>query len=121
MTDGVGAFDGGTAPPDQQTTAIAEQVRAALAAGDPAMLEPLLAPDARWGSCVGRGQVVDWIRGATADGMTTELSRVVPYADRVVLELEVRRCAPDGSVTDPASDIVHAAVSRHHVSSSGPA
>ncbi len=89
--------------PDQQGTAIAEQVRAALVAHDPAMLEPLLAPDARWGSCVGSGQVVDWIRGATADGMTADISRVVPYADRVVLELEVRRCAPDGSVTEPES------------------
>ena len=87
--------------PDQQATAIAEQVRAALVAHDPAMLEPLLAPDTQWGSCVGSEQVVDWIRGATADGMTAELSRVVPHADRVVLEFEVRRYAPDGSVTEP--------------------
>jgi hypothetical protein len=87
--------------PDQQATAIAEQVRAALTADDPAILEPLLAPDARWGSCVGNGQIVDWIRSATADGMTAELSRVVPYADRVVLEFEVRRGARDGSLTEP--------------------
>jgi hypothetical protein len=84
----------------EPTRPLADQIRAALESHDAAMLAPLLADDARWGSCVGRGQVVDWMRGATADGMIAEVSAVVPHADRVILELDLSRRSPDGSTTE---------------------
>jgi uncharacterized glyoxalase superfamily protein PhnB len=68
---------------------IAEQVRAALSTRDLSLLHPLLADDAQFGSCVGRGQVIDWMEGALADGRDVVVSDVASFPDRIVLELRV--------------------------------
>jgi hypothetical protein len=81
--------------PGHEIEEIADQVRAALIAGHPETLEPLLAEDARWGSCVGNRLVVEWMQGALNDGVEVEVSDVSAYPDRVILELQVRRPSTD--------------------------
>ena len=73
------------------TAAIAERLRIAFTTHDPTTLEPLLAPDVQWGSCVGSTQVVEWMEGALADGLETSLEEVVAEPDRVVIALRVHR------------------------------
>jgi Glyoxalase/Bleomycin resistance protein/Dioxygenase superfamily len=73
--------------PDATTTEeIADRVRAALTAGDPSVLEPHMADDARWASCVGRSQVIEYMSGA-ADGLEIHLEELDTYPDRIVLAL----------------------------------
>lgn len=85
----------GMTPPGDEIEAIADQVRAALIGGHLETLEPLLAEDARWGSCVGNTQVVEWMQGALNDGVEVEVSDVSASRDRVILELQVRRPASE--------------------------
>jgi hypothetical protein len=72
------------------TQEIAAQVRSALETRDLTALEPLLADDAQWGSCVGRAQVVEWMQDATSSGLVVEVADAIAHPDRVVLQLRVR-------------------------------
>ena len=47
------------------TEEIADRIQSALTSRDPRSLEPLLADDARWGSCVGRNQVIEYMSGVS--------------------------------------------------------
>ncbi len=85
----------------EETQLLAERVRSALTAGDLAALEPLLADDVRFGTCVGSAQVVEWMQGARADGLQASVSEVTALPDRIVLALEVRpRAAGDAEAEE---------------------
>jgi len=68
------------------TDEIADRVRVALAARDLSGLEGLLADDARWASCVGRSQVIEYMN-AVAGGFDFDVEEVSAYPDRIVLAL----------------------------------
>jgi hypothetical protein len=73
----------------QETTTIdeiAERIRAALTTRDLAVLEPHMVDDARWGSCVGRHQVVEYMTGV-AGGLDIVVEQLVAYPDRIVVAL----------------------------------
>jgi hypothetical protein len=52
-----------TGEPVPSTESIAAQIRSALTRHDLTSLEPLFAPEARWGDCVGGAQIVEWMQG----------------------------------------------------------
>jgi hypothetical protein len=72
---------------DSATDDIADRIQAALAARDLSVLEPHLAEDARWGSCVGRNQVIEYMGGVV--GLGVDIEAIVTYPDRVVLGLRI--------------------------------
>jgi hypothetical protein len=74
---------------------IAAVVSTALDKRDLTMLEPILADDVRYASCVGKSQVIEWMQGALARGVDVAVSEVVADADRVVLGLDVRQPGTD--------------------------
>lgn len=77
---------------------IADRVRAALSAADPAALAALLHPDAHWGeSCRNRDEVLAWYRGLLDQGVRFTVRAV--RADGDVLRLTVDVTGPDGSWT----------------------
>ncbi len=65
---------------------IADRIQAALTSRDLRVLEPHMAEDARWGSCVGRRQVVEYMSGVSR-GVDVDIDEVVAYPDRIVLAL----------------------------------
>jgi catechol 2,3-dioxygenase-like lactoylglutathione lyase family enzyme len=69
------------------TDEIAERLRAAVTAREPGILEPHLAEDARWESCVGRNQVIEYMERAA--GLDLEIEDVSAYRDRIVLTLRI--------------------------------
>jgi hypothetical protein len=75
---------------DSQDTAttdeIADRIQAALTSRDLSVLEPLMVDDARWGSCVGRNQVIEYMSGVSRE-VDVAVDAVVPYPDRIVLAL----------------------------------
>lgn len=71
------------------TSPLIEGIRAAFAARDFTMLEPALADDVRWGSCVGRAQVVDYLSRASSLDGAIELADVEALADRLLATLVV--------------------------------
>jgi hypothetical protein len=77
---------------DAQDTTTSEElgdrIRAALTTHDVSAVEPHLAEDARWESCVGRSQVVEYMSGVT-DEVDLEVEDLVAYPDRIVLALRV--------------------------------
>jgi len=75
------------------TDEIADAMRSALTARNPGVLAPYLADDARWGSCIGRNQVVEYMSGVAGDA-DIQLDEVVEYPDRIVVSLRVGR-SPD--------------------------
>jgi hypothetical protein len=74
------------------TDEIAERIRAALVAGDPGALLAHVADDARWGSCVGRNHVIEYMSGV-AGGIDLAVDELVVYPDRIVLVLRVDRAS----------------------------
>jgi hypothetical protein len=68
------------------TEEIADRIHSALTSRDPSRLEPLLVDEARWGSCVGRNQVIEYMSGVSR-GMELDVDEVVAYPDRIVLAL----------------------------------
>ena len=68
------------------TEEIADRIESALTSRDPSRLEPLLVDEARWGSCVGRNQVIEYMSGVSR-GMELDVDEVVAYPDRIVLAL----------------------------------
>jgi catechol 2,3-dioxygenase-like lactoylglutathione lyase family enzyme len=75
---------------DSQETAatdeIADRIQSALTSRDPSSLEPLLVDDARWGSCVGRNEVIERMSGVSRS-VDLDVDQVVAYSDRIVLAL----------------------------------
>ncbi|HEX3669224.1 MAG TPA: VOC family protein [Acidimicrobiia bacterium] len=75
---------------DSQETAatdeVADRIQSALTSRDPSGLEPLLVDDARWGSCVGRNQVIERMSGVSRS-VDLDVDQVVAYSDRIVLAL----------------------------------
>lgn len=69
------------------TDEIAERLRAAVTAREPRMLEPHLAEDAQWESCVGRKQVIEYME-RTAE-LDLEIADVSTHRDRIVLTLRI--------------------------------
>jgi hypothetical protein len=76
---------------DSQETAstdeIVERLRAAVTAREPRMLEPHLAEDARWESCVGRKQVIEYMQRAAE--LDLEIADISAHRDRIVLTLRI--------------------------------
>ena len=89
-------MDGRDAP---TTDEIAEAMRSALTARDPGALAPYLADDARWGSCIGRNQVVEYMRDVSRD-VDVEVDELVAQADRIIVALRV------GGSPDPTYQVV---------------
>jgi Glyoxalase/Bleomycin resistance protein/Dioxygenase superfamily len=73
--------------PAAATDEIVESIRAAVTGNDPRILEPHLAEDARWESCVGRDQVIEYMQGAA--GLDLEIEDVTTFPDRIVLTLQI--------------------------------
>ena len=69
------------------TDVIVDRIRAAIAARDPRMLESHLAENARWESCVGREQVIEYM--SRAAGLDLEIEDVSAHRDRIVLTLRI--------------------------------
>lgn len=69
------------------TDEIAARIRSALVARDPSALEAHLAEDARWESCVGRHQVIEYMERAT--GLDLEIEDIATFPDRIVLTLAI--------------------------------
>ena len=73
---------------DSTTTgALVDRIRAAITTRDPRILEPQLADDARWESCVGREQVIEYMERAA--GLDLEVEDVNAHRDRIVLTLRI--------------------------------
>lgn len=72
---------------DTTTDVLVERIRAAVTAHEPGILEPYLAKDARWESCVGRKQVIEYLERAA--GLDLEIEDVSARPDRIVLSLRI--------------------------------
>ncbi|HEV3135932.1 MAG TPA: hypothetical protein VG348_14660, partial [Acidimicrobiia bacterium] len=72
---------------DTTTGVLVERIRAAVTAREPGILEPHLAKDARWESCVGRKQVIEYLERAA--GLDLEIEDVSAHGDRIVLSLRI--------------------------------
>jgi hypothetical protein len=73
---------------DSRTTdVLVDRIRAAVTTNDPRLLEPHLAEDARWESCVGRQQVIEYLEHAA--GLDLEIEDVSAHRDRIVLSLRI--------------------------------
>lgn len=79
---------------------------AAFARRDFDAISELLAPDVRWhghdeedpeGGCRNRGQVIEFIHGALAQGLTVELLDVRDAGDRVLVVLQSDREDEEGN------------------------
>jgi SnoaL-like domain len=77
------------------TELIAEQIRGALTNGDLAAFGSMFAPEARWGSCVGGDQIVQWIERARAEGLNATLVELEAHPDRVVVGLDLDQTVDD--------------------------
>jgi hypothetical protein len=76
---------------ERSTELVAEQIRTALTSRDLAAFRSIFAPEARWGSCVGGDQIVEWIERARADGLEATLVELEAHPDRVVVGLNLER------------------------------
>lgn len=72
---------------DTTIDVLVERLRAAITARNPRVLEPHIAEDGRWESCVGRHQVVEYMERAA--GLDLEIEDVTTYPDRIVLSLRI--------------------------------
>src|SRR5262249_25803285 len=73
---------------DRATTEeIVDGIRAALTTRDPRVLESHLADDARWESCVGREQVIEYMESAAR--LDVALESVTAHPDRIALTLRI--------------------------------
>ncbi|MFC0545139.1 nuclear transport factor 2 family protein [Kutzneria chonburiensis] len=77
---------------------IADRIRAALSAPDPAAFAALLHPDAHWGeSCRNRDEVLAWYQGLLDQGVRLTVREIQPDGDRLLLTVDID--GPDGSWT----------------------
>ena len=82
------------APPDPgELERIAERLRGAFAAEDPAQLGSLLHDDVRWGTCHSRAQVLEWYGVLRDQGVHARVGEALVRGDRVVLEMRLARPA----------------------------
>lgn len=72
---------------DTTTDALVDRIRAAVTRREPRILEPHLAEDARWESCVGREQVIEYMNRAA--GLDIVIENVTARPDRIVLALRI--------------------------------
>ncbi len=68
---------------------VADRLRSALTRHDLALLEPVLADDVCWGSCVGRAQVVEYLARVLASSVEVEVVDLEARTDRLVATLEL--------------------------------
>ncbi len=73
---------------------IIEQLRSAFATRDFSILEPMLANDVRFGSCVGRPQVVEHLSRILSVGVAVELAEITVHSDRLIARLELTSPEP---------------------------
>ncbi len=69
------------------TDEIVDRIRAAITTRDPRILERHLADDARWESCVGREQVIEYMERAA--GLDLAIEDITAHPDRIVLTLRI--------------------------------
>jgi ankyrin repeat protein len=74
---------------------VANRLRAAMDADDLDQFAALLHPQARWGSCANRDQVLDWFRALHAAGVRLTVRDTVLQPDAILLELAVHN--PEGA------------------------
>ena len=67
--------------------AIVDSIRTSITTRDPRVLEPHLAADARWESCVGRHQVIEYMERAA--GLDIAIESVTAHPDRIALTLRI--------------------------------
>jgi hypothetical protein len=75
----------------QDTTAseeLADRIRGTLTSHDVSVLESHLAEDARWESCSGRSQVIEYMSGVTGE-LDLDVEELVAYPDRITVALRV--------------------------------
>ena len=72
-----------------------EQLHSALASLDLSLLEPLLADDVRFGSCVGRPPVVEHLSRIFSGGVGVELGETEVHPDRVIVSVELLSPDPE--------------------------
>lgn len=82
----------------------AERIRSALVTRNLSLLEPMLAPDVTFGSCVGRAQVLEYM-GYILERVPPESCEIFSHPDRLILML---------SLTAPGSDRI-ASNQQHHI------
>lgn len=71
-----------------------ERLRSALASLDVSHLEPVLADDVRFGSCVGRPQVVEYLSRIVGGGVAVDLAGLEVHPDRAIVKLELHGADP---------------------------
>ncbi len=71
-----------------------EQLRSALATRDFSLLEPMLADDVRFGSCVGRPQVVEYLSRILSAGVAAEIAEIEVHPDRLIARLALTSPEP---------------------------
>jgi hypothetical protein len=71
-----------------------EQLHSALATRDFSLLEPMLANDVRFGSCVGRPQVVEYLSRKFSGGIAVEFAEIEAHPDRLIARLELTSPEP---------------------------
>jgi hypothetical protein len=84
---------------------IVKRWRRALLSGDFRQVEPTLANDVRFGSCVGLPQVVDYV-GREFRRFAIETADVEAYPDRVIAILELRAAAGEDPPAHRQSQVV---------------
>ena len=72
---------------DTTTDVLADSIRAAVTTREPRILEPHLAQNARWESCVGREQVIEYMERAA--GLDIVVEDVRAHRDRIALTLRI--------------------------------
>jgi hypothetical protein len=73
-----------------ETDNIIERLRSALATRDFTILEPVLAEDVQFASCVGRPQVVAYLARVFSRGITIDSAGIERHPDRLIAVLELQ-------------------------------
>jgi hypothetical protein len=69
---------------------IAERLRSAIRARDISTLEPVLAEDVQFASCVGRSQVIEHLSRVLRSGFPIESFAIERHPDRLIVVLELK-------------------------------
>jgi hypothetical protein len=90
---------------NETAQAVAGRLQEAFEAGDLGLLEPLLAPDVRWGgeddtpqTCHSRSDVLAWYRRLRAEGVRSQNTETIVRDQAVVLGFDLT--GPEGEYPD---------------------